>query len=324
MWRVIDVFVSRAEDLDVYIQGIHGARAALDSHDGMAISGRQLHLGEISFEWSTLTGDLSLLFDPRETDRTTFLFLSDGAIHLDLGDAGPKPLTTAAFPTERLEKVTLRSGSTYVIVSIPKAKLRNRLSSLLGGPSERILNFVNFPEPDGGNLKVLRDQIFLLPSTPLVLSADLLGSRNQSLVNLIVDSFLLLYPNSYTSILTDVSPTIAPKHVKRALDYIHARPERHIEPQVLADLSGVSRRTLQYSFLSTTGSTISEYQRLLRLRRAYEMVIMSPEVPLKVIAGLWGFGSQAAFGQSFRKAFGVSPSEARRDRDTSGTEPKQN
>ncbi|WP_409526977.1 helix-turn-helix domain-containing protein [Rhizobium sp. G21] len=62
------------------------------------------------------------------------------------------------------------------------------------------------------------------------------------------------------------------------------------------------------------GQTISDYQRLLRLHRAQEMVVSSPDIPLKVIAEMWGFRSHAAFGQSFKKAFGIPPSEARRDR----------
>lgn len=317
MWRSIDVLASSIADLGADVLGIYGARAVAGSIGSLAVSSRQLQLDEISLGWSTLTGDLSIVLD-RQEDKKTFLFLSDGIISLDPGDPDPIPpipLKTAAFPTGRAEKVTLKSGTAYAVVNIPRWIFKKRLSVLLGSPVDKKLKFVNFPDSEAHNLSVLRDQIFQFPTTPLIIATELLGTRNQSLVNLVVDSFLMLYPNNYTSVLSDTARKIAPRHVKRALDYIHTHPDRHVEPQVLADLSAVSKRTLQYSFLSATGTTISEYQRVLRLRRAHEMVISTPEVPLKVIAGMWGFGSQTAFGQSFKKAFGISPSEARRNKE---------
>ncbi|MCM2475032.1 helix-turn-helix transcriptional regulator [Rhizobium sp. CG5] len=274
----------------------------------------RLRIGDIAFEWSILTNDSSLVFE-LQNESKTFLFVGKGCAHIDQGEPDGQSIAVAVFPAQRMEKIIVKGGSSYGLVTIPNALFTNRLSSLLGAPVEKRLDFVHFPDPSRDSVQVLRDQIFQLPSSGLVAVTTLMGARHQSVINLLVDCILMLYPNNYSGILLDAPPSIAPRHVRRALDYIHSNPHRQIEPQTLADLSSVSKRTLQYSFVAVTGLTISDYQRVLRLRRAYDMVVGSPSVPLKVIAGMWGFGSQAAFGQSFKKAFGMSPSQARRNRD---------
>lgn len=284
------------------------------SGDGVSVTGYRLDIDDILMECHTLKGRLEITAHP-QSERKIFLFCYTDGFVRQLPYGAGEPHSIVAQPAGQPETLQLRGDCEYVSVSIPTGLFQKRLSVLLDRPVERSLEFVSFPDGDLESLDILRDQLQVLPVAPILRTKTLLASRNESLRNLIVDCFLQLFPNNYLAVLSDDLPTIAPRHVKRALSHIHANPHHHITPQVLADLSSVSKRTLQYAFQSVTGQTITDYQRLLRLSRAQEMVVSNVEIPLKAVAEIWGFGSYAAFGQSFKKAFGLSPAEARRARE---------
>ncbi|SES23350.1 helix-turn-helix domain-containing protein [Rhizobium sp. NFR03] len=290
------------------------------SGDGVSVIVYRLDIDDVLIECHHLKGRLEITAHP-QSERKFFLFCyTDGFLRQRPYGAG-EPHSIVALPAGQPETLQLSGDCEYISVSIPTALFQKRLSVLLDRPVERSLEFVSFPDGDLENLDILRDQLQVLPAAPILRTKTFLASRNESLRNLIVDCFLQLFPNNYLAVLSDDLPTIAPRHVKRALNHIHGNPHRHIAPQVLADLSSVSKRTLQYAFQSVTGQTITDYQRLLRLSRAHEMVVSNVEIPLKAVAETWGFGSYAAFGQSFKKAFGLSPAEARRARDHGGKVP---
>ncbi|CZT36445.1 AraC-type DNA-binding protein [Rhizobium sp. 9140] len=281
------------------------------------MSGYRLDIDDILIESHSLRGRLEITAHP-QSERKIFLFCYTDGFVRQLPSGAAEAHSMVALPAGQPETLWLGDHCEYVSVSIPTALFQKRLSVLLDRPVERSLEFVSFPDGDLESLDILRDQLQVLPAQPILRTKTLLASRNESLRNLLVDCFLQLFPNNYLAVLSDDLPTVAPRHVKRALSHIHGNPHRHIAPQVLADLSSVSKRTLQYAFQSVTGQTITDYQRLLRLGRAHEMVISQVEIPLKAVADIWGFGSYAAFGQSFKKAFGLSPAEARRAREHSG------
>lgn len=315
MWRTIDKLALLNADLAAQTS-VGTSNSTPRNQDRGLFFEKKLLVDDIIFEWDT-SPSITKAISSHARNTNTFIFLRRGAFVVAAPGHEQVRRTVGMLPPGSQE-ISFEEGSECVSVTIPTAILQKRLSSLMGRPAEKQVEFVQFPDADSEQIRALCQQIFVLPSTPILVTSHLLGARNESLVNLIVDCFLLLFPNNFSGAFAEALPRIAPKHVKRALDYIHSNPHRHVEPQVLADLSSVSKRTLQYSFQSVTGQTISDYQRLLRLRRAHAMVTTSPEISIKEIADLWGFGSQAAFGQSFKRAFGLSPSEARRNQDGKG------
>ncbi|WP_337271232.1 helix-turn-helix domain-containing protein [Oryzifoliimicrobium ureilyticus] len=271
----------------------------------------KIAFGEICFEWHALQGKLEFSLHPKP-ETTIFLFCHLGNLTRQISKTEYEYFSIAALSNERAEILRVEDRCEYVSVSIPNALFRERLATLMDRPPGRHIEFTKVPDSDLESLRLLRDQLQVLPTMPIMKMKSLLGCSKASLRNLVVDCFLLLFPNNYLATLED-TPTIAPRHVKRALGHIHDNPWRNIAPQALADLSSVSKRTLQYAFQSVTGQTISEYQRLLRLSGAHEMVTTNLDVPLKSIAQMWGFGSYAAFGQSYKKTYGISPAQARHD-----------
>lgn len=78
----------------------------------------------------------------------------------------------------------------------------------------------------------------------------------------------------------------------------------------LADQIGYSMYYMCRAFRATTGTTIHEYRRQLRLRRALELVVDSGN-DLSSVAHDLGYSSHSHFTECFRKVFGVTPSTFR-------------
>ncbi len=112
-------------------------------------------------------------------------------------------------------------------------------------------------------------------------------ARTSSMEDALVDAFLLSIPSNCSDDLLNPVPTIAPRQVRRALDYIHANSHTQISPEFLAELCGVSMRSLQYSFKNFVGYSISDYQIRLRTQRAKEELMANADLPVYLVAQKW-------------------------------------
>lgn len=87
---------------------------------------------------------------------------------------------------------------------------------------------------------------------------------------------------------------------------------RYAEDLSLAALAravGVSRSRLCRAFRRATGTTLHAYRDALRLRQALEVLPGCSD--LTALALDLGYASHSHFGAGFRRAFGLTPSEAR-------------
>ncbi len=105
----------------------------------------------------------------------------------------------------------------------------------------------------------------------------------------------------------------APRHVKRAEDYL----ARHMaEPVIIADLAervGASPRSLNRAFLRFRGMTPSRYLQNLRVEAAHRLLSSDDcLLDLRAVAAQVGFGSYAPFWRAYVRRFGRPPSLGRR------------
>jgi AraC-like DNA-binding protein len=102
-----------------------------------------------------------------------------------------------------------------------------------------------------------------------------------------------------------------PTEVAAAVEYFEQNSNRILTTAEVAEVCGVSERTLHRKVVEAMGTTPYELMLQIRIRKAAEALIQSPASILD-IARSHGFCDQSTFTQHFRKRTGMTPKQFRR------------
>jgi transcriptional regulator GlxA family with amidase domain len=130
----------------------------------------------------------------------------------------------------------------------------------------------------------------------------------------LLTGLLLATQHPYRDALARPGPAPAPGVVRRVVDAIHTHPEAAWATTRLAELAGVSVRSLQEGFRRHVGVSPLTYLRGVRLDRAHEDLLRAEPgtVTVAEIAQRWGFVHQGRFAAAYRIRYGTSPSQTLR------------
>ncbi|MEO1259683.1 MAG: helix-turn-helix domain-containing protein [Bacteroidota bacterium] len=122
----------------------------------------------------------------------------------------------------------------------------------------------------------------------------------------------LFYPAYFTSNTNseseDVNSSHLPDFLKKINDHIQQNlSDETLNVQRLTRLIGMSRSDLHRKLTKATGLSATAYIRLVRLRRAADLLWQHPEWGIYQVALEVGFGNQSYFSRRFKEVFGVSP-----------------
>jgi AraC-like DNA-binding protein len=136
--------------------------------------------------------------------------------------------------------------------------------------------------------------------------------------HLLIQGLLLIQPHNHTEALGANEPAAGAKVVKRAVELMHADPERAWNTAELADEVEVGMRALQRAFQQSDLPPPMTYLRRLRLYRARAELACGAVDTARVatVAGRWGFLHMGRFAEQYRELFGESPSETLRGENT--------
>ncbi|MGV3552113.1 AraC-like ligand-binding domain-containing protein [Rhizobium sp.] len=111
------------------------------------------------------------------------------------------------------------------------------------------------------------------------------------------------------------APSADPVAVRRAQDYMAANAERAISMSEIAEVSGVSLRSLQDAYRNARGVTLGEGLLLLRLERFHDALLAAePFGSVADAAFAAGFGHLGRAAAAYRHHYGEAPSETLRRR----------
>jgi AraC family transcriptional regulator len=101
--------------------------------------------------------------------------------------------------------------------------------------------------------------------------------------------------------------------IQRALDYIEANLMSTVDPRAVAREAGFSVYHFHRVFKGAVGESVADYVRRRRLTEAAERLLNTRERIVEV-ALRYQFESQASFTRAFRRVFGMTPGQYRRNR----------
>ncbi|MBR9829056.1 MAG: AraC family transcriptional regulator [Oceanospirillales bacterium] len=136
---------------------------------------------------------------------------------------------------------------------------------------------------------------------------------SRQLEELIISTLLSQQPSNYSQELSRDSRSLAPRHVKKVEEYIEAHAQNPLTPATLAELAGVSVRTLYAGFREFRHMTPMEFLRNVRLQRVRESLQQAHMTQsVTDTAMYWGFSHMGRFSQEYQRLFGEKPSETKR------------
>ncbi|MGH1590077.1 helix-turn-helix domain-containing protein [Methylobacterium phyllosphaerae] len=109
-------------------------------------------------------------------------------------------------------------------------------------------------------------------------------------------------------------PDVAPRRLRRAIDYIEAHLATALTLADVATAAGIGVRSLQNTFRTELGRTPVQFIIDRRLARAHADLLADTGARRSIaeIARCWGFVHMSDFGQRYRRLHGCTPSETRR------------
>lgn len=224
----------------------------------------------------------------------------------------------AILSPTRADFYVVRSSSRCgrICLSLTKSGLVDQLAALLGEHPNRALEFA--PQMDvtsGYGLSLVRTVLMAIadaedrdsmPANPIAL---------RSFEQLIMTGLLLSHAHSYSWALGRHDKPIAPRDVRRAIDYIEAHLDTSFTIADLVRATGVAGRTLFKHFKDFRGVSPMRYAhnaRFLQVRNA--LLNAEPEENVTHIAMRWGFTHMGRFSVEYRRRFGETPSQTLRRR----------
>jgi AraC-like DNA-binding protein len=202
-----------------------------------------------------------------------------------------------------------------ICLKVSEPQMRRQLETMLNGPVRQRITFArqfNLGTTAANDWYHLVRLLGREVGRPGGLLNHRLALENLQL--LLIQGLLQIQPHNYTEALTAGAHAASAAVAKRAIDLMHAQPEKPWSTAALARTTGVSARALQRAFERSDQPSPMMYLRRLRLHRVRaELAANAPgSVTVTTIAGRWGFLHLGRFASQYRQLFGETPSETLR------------
>jgi len=200
------------------------------------------------------------------------------------------------------------NGNARLSLAVREEALNRHLAAMLGEAPRRAVEFAPSIDATSGHGRRLAGILHWAAAESergASLGEPLVAARFEAFV---LDALLLFQPHNYSEALRRVERRVAPRDVRRALDFIHANLA---QPLTLADVvavSGVPGRTLLQHFRNCHGVSPMRYLRNLRLQRVRDELASGTATQVAACALRWGFAHPGRFAIEYRSRFGESPS----------------
>jgi AraC-like DNA-binding protein len=214
---------------------------------------------------------------------------------------------------ERCRFVSSAHG-TRLQLALGQAALSDQLAALLGEQLKSPLDFVPAMDLTSGYGRSLARHVLMAVASLDEVDWVLLNPITMNAFEqFIMTALLLSHPHNYSDALRHLNQPIAPRDVRRAIDYIEAHLDHAVTVADLVEVTGIPGRTLFMHFKNFKGVSPMRYLRDARLRQVRQALLRAdPEASVTNVAMNNGFTHMGRFAIAYRKRFGESPSQTLR------------
>jgi len=207
-------------------------------------------------------------------------------------------------------------GSARIQLAVDGSALIGQLAALLGEPPKAQLSFAPAIDLTSGYGRRLARHVLMTVADLEQPDPALLNPLTMSMFEqFILTGLLLSHPHNYIEALRRRERTIAPRDVKRAIDYMEAHLGSAVTLGAIVEASGVAGRTLFKHFRDTRGVSPMRYLCNARFEKVREALARAePGESVTTVAMSWGFSHLGRFSVEYRRRFGESPSDTLRQR----------
>jgi AraC-like DNA-binding protein len=212
---------------------------------------------------------------------------------------------------------TLRSEAavTALVLRLSQAAMARQLAALLGEPAGALPEFALTMDLAAGYGQGFARYLLLAVTDFKRARSPWNSIMVSEFEDFIISKLLMSHPHNFATALQRADRPLAPRNVKRAIDYIQAKLASPINIADIAEASGIAGRTLFKHFQNYHGISPMRYLRNARFDRAREALQRAqPDDSVTELAMRWGFSHLGRFSIEYRKRFGEHPSDTLRRR----------
>lgn len=292
------------------LEDIYGATGfELPNPTALAVRGNFVELSDIALGYGACGTPITIHFGETDFARLQLPLHGHGATRsgaaIALVGVDRPSLTSAGRPT----MLDYGEGFAHLFVRIKSQSLQRKLELLLGIPVRRALEFALDDFTGQPALEGLRQLIELLVQELDDERSALSPLAVQELEQAVMLQLLFASRHNFSDLLDREPREAAPVHVRRIEAYIEANWNRPVRIEDLAEVSGVSARTLFRSFEKAHGCSPMIFAKRIRLTRVRDL-LSRPDDATSVagVALACGFSNLGHLAHDYRKQFGELPS----------------
>lgn len=218
-------------------------------------------------------------------------------------------------PTGDVQLSRWSARSRILCVKIRREALEAELERLLQRPIRSPINLAPSMDLTHGYGRILRELACMLAGQirheePLT-RHEIIGAP---LWHSLLSHLLAAADHNHREELLSPGPPCRPPAVKRVIDAMRTSPATPFTAAALAEIAGVSIRTLQAAFHTHVDMSPMAYLQNVRLERVHAELLTSEPSRTSVteVAHRWGFTHLGRFATAYRNKYGARPSETLR------------
>jgi AraC-like DNA-binding protein len=281
--------------------------------------------------------DFRMRLRTSQVGRLGLATLSFGA-EIEIDQAGDRPFVLVTTQVRGFSQVTApnamaEGGRGFVVVDsagqpvkkrfsgdsercnvrIEQAVIDAKCAALMDRPLGRPLRF----SPFGCNNSVAQRRWISLLQMLLAYAGPALPEAGEAIVHNLEETvllhLLLEHEHSYSEVLRRPGQSVAPRHVKRAEEFMRANAQHALTLEQIAQAAGCSIRSLSEGFHKARGTTPMNFLRQVRLEAVRrDLQQGGGRSTVAEVAMRWGFSHLGRFATDYRRCFGELPSDTLR------------